>query len=468
MTVVSETRFLLEAREDNTWLGNPGRGSSLLGERALLSVRTTAPAEDVEHALERALCASWTQLDWVVTHGIRGVPLRRVASPDDARAGEHFFSFQRDSELWPDVLGSGTLAIHLPGLPLDATTVALWLPSPSLAFERTQGTDPLAALRLEWRLAGGLCHREGPTGADALLRFLGPVEDAASMAPRLAQALTARRARLAESQSETEPEPLDVGILRHAAHRAGLDALERAGLAPADLDVARHLLETPPGAPILPSEADLTRPDEIAARLARYTGLSIDTCERRMRPRALSHAGFLTADERFGDRVAADARVLADLGMTHGELARRLGLVLAMGDYVAMRRRLLELERRSPNRERVTFTTLGSFVPVARRLHAASREHGAELLLRELPYEVELGRTMGWQQHPFHVFDSQGFLLAGSGTFTIRNLRSGTVLRGPDLAVSLIGDACFFGSAHEHRVSPELAVRTLADDSLAL
>jgi hypothetical protein len=455
MTVVSETRFLLEAREDNTWLGNPGRGSPILGDRALLSIRTPAAAAAVDGALERALCASWTQLDVVVARGVHGVPLHRVASPGDAREGEQFFSFQRDNEFWADVLTSGTVAVHLPGLPLDTTTVALYLPGRSLAFERPPGTDPLAALRLEWRLAGGLCHAGRHTGS--------PRDERPNVA-RFAQELRAHRARLAES----EVAPLDVAILRHAAQRYGLDTLERAGLTPADLDVARHLLEMPRREPILPRDADLTRPDEIATRLERYTGLAIDICERRMRPRALSHAGFLDAAERFGDRVAADARVLANQGLTHDELARRLGLVLAMGDYTAMRRRLLELDHRTPNRERVAFVTLGSFVRLARQLHAASLEPAAELLLRELPFEVELQRTMGWQQHPFHVFESQGFLLAGSGTFMIRNLKNGAVLRGPDLAVSLIGDACFFGSAPEHRVSPELAVRTLADDSLAL
>lgn len=66
-------------------------------------------------------------------------------------------------------------------------------------------------------------------------------------------------------------------------------------------------------------------------KLTEIAGRKIADLEKDMRPRKLSYAGFLGADEKLLDVLAMDnAYVVEELGLTHQELARHLRLVGAI------------------------------------------------------------------------------------------------------------------------------------------
>lgn len=69
-------------------------------------------------------------------------------------------------------------------------------------------------------------------------------------------------------------------------------------------------------------------PTELIRKLTEINGRRIDVLERDMRPKKLSKAGFLGADEKLLDVLAMDNDyVLGELGLTHQELARHLHVI---------------------------------------------------------------------------------------------------------------------------------------------
>ncbi len=75
-------------------------------------------------------------------------------------------------------------------------------------------------------------------------------------------------------------------------------------------------------------------PTELIVKLTEINGRSIAQLEADMRPKKLSGAGFLGADEKLLDILAADNRYVVDeLGLSHQELARHLHALAAIGDW---------------------------------------------------------------------------------------------------------------------------------------
>jgi hypothetical protein len=68
-------------------------------------------------------------------------------------------------------------------------------------------------------------------------------------------------------------------------------------------------------------------------KLTEINGISIGDLEKKMRPKALSKVGFLGAEEKLVDVMAADnAYVVDELHLTHQELGRHLQALAAAGD----------------------------------------------------------------------------------------------------------------------------------------
>jgi hypothetical protein len=138
-----------------------------------------------------------------------------------------------------------------------------------------------------------------------------------------------------------------------------------------------------------------------------------------MRPGRFSEKGFLGPDESLAHVLEMDARTVAELGLTSGLLAQRLGNLLEPA--VAARR----------------WTT------------------------RVGHYAIRLQRYKGYQICPFAPEPHEnpcphgGSLHYASIDWRIRNKRSGQELSGPGLIVHLIGAHDFFeGLQSPYRVAP--------------
>jgi len=71
-------------------------------------------------------------------------------------------------------------------------------------------------------------------------------------------------------------------------------------------------------------------------KLTQINGIAIADLEKNMRPKALSKAGFLGADEKLLPVLAADNALVVDqLGLTHQELAWHLRVLAAVGNAEA-------------------------------------------------------------------------------------------------------------------------------------
>ncbi|MFO0547080.1 MAG: type VI secretion system baseplate subunit TssK [Polyangiaceae bacterium] len=456
----------LEGREDGVWLGSLREANPAWKTRAILVVRTPLPAADLDRIIAtRVKCASYSQFGGLLSTSSNGVSLRRAPAPPGSSADEHWYSFGHNSTYWQDITTSATLAVYLPGVPITESKLTVVLDRSPMRLQSVvssgapSGVDAsLAALRLEWRAFGGgrsLDEQAGQTRyVEFARRMLGVDASAAlgDLAASLRDALARWRAQIA---LVPEPELLDPSILRFVAIHLGVDGLERVGLTPADLELARVALGVSTvGSTGLFADADPRREDEVRDAIVRYSGLSIETCELRMRPGALSTSGFL-ADAPLCEVISRDARALADVGVSHRDLGAFLELVVTVGAYETFRTRFFH----EPRDARVTLAMLDTLGSFARRLHARSLEQGSELVAT-LPFRVEFSKTMGYQQHPLHVFDSS-FLGIGASVFVIENLETGETLRGGDLTPKMIREGCFFGGDAKYRIDPEQAVRVL-------
>jgi hypothetical protein len=148
--------------------------------------------------------------------------------------------------------------------------------------------------------------------------------------------------------------------------------------------------------------------------------------ESRMRPGALSQGGFLGENERLADVLAEDSRMLAELGVTHEELAEKLGALIKKGDSA------------SPQTARTD------------------------------RFEVSVTSYSGFQMCPWSPDIHRRQCAAGGGVqfssldWCIRNVHSGQEMCGPGLIVHLIRDHHFFeGSGSPYRVDPRELARLL-------
>jgi len=146
-----------------------------------------------------------------------------------------------------------------------------------------------------------------------------------------------------------------------------------------------------------------------------------------MRPGAVSQAGFLGAEERLEDVLAADARTLDELGLTAEQLAAPLD-------------RLLDAAEEAPGRS----------------------------TRADNQFEISIELFTGFQICPWAPSPHSGQCSAGGGVrhasvnWRLRNLRSGKHLNGPGIIVHLIRAHGFFeGVGSPHRVDPRALAQIL-------
>jgi len=138
-----------------------------------------------------------------------------------------------------------------------------------------------------------------------------------------------------------------------------------------------------------------------------------------MRPRAFSRTGFLGPNERLRDVIAADAKTLQKLNLTHAEMASKLDALIAAAE--------------------------------------ASPVHRARLRALQCRVQVYQGfQICPWAPDPLHVQCSAGLgVRHGSVDWWITNLTTGEEMKGPGLVVHLIRDHHFFeGLMSPNRVDP--------------
>jgi len=160
--------------------------------------------------------------------------------------------------------------------------------------------------------------------------------------------------------------------------------------------------------------------------LAREPPLTVEELERRMRPGAFSHKGFLGRQERLEDVRAADAQTVEELGVSTEELAASLEALLieALG-------------------------ASDSWSPQVYRGH----------------FETAIVMYFGYQECPW--FSPHDRWKCSKAQFTsidweIRNLRTGDGLTGPGLIVHLIREHGFFeGFESPYRVDPRALAELL-------
>jgi hypothetical protein len=160
--------------------------------------------------------------------------------------------------------------------------------------------------------------------------------------------------------------------------------------------------------------------------LAREPPLTVEELERRMRPGAFSHKGFLGRQERLEDVRAADAQTVEELGFSTEELAASL--------------------------EALLMEALGASDFWSPQVH---RGH----------FDTAIVMYFGHQKCPW--LSPHDRWNCSKAEFTsidwrIRNRRTGDGLRGPGLIVHLIREHGFFeGRESPYRVDPGDLVRVL-------
>ena len=179
-----------------------------------------------------------------------------------------------------------------------------------------------------------------------------------------------------------------------------------------------------------------------------------------MRPGAWSTVGFLGPDERLEDVLTADARALAELGLTPVELAEPLELLIDAYELFLIDRSPFDLP---PMYEEEVARYEASRAEIERRFGPID---SARFQVGER-YEINFGQSCGTQICPWSLNDLSGTAWCGagsggSGEWRIRNLVTGDEMRGPDLIVHLIRAHGFFeGRESPYRVDAVRLARLL-------
>jgi hypothetical protein len=257
-----------------------------------------------------------------------------------------------------------------------------------------------------------------------------------------------------------------VGAARWA-QGAGEDALERAGLVPADRDALNCAAFGKELPVILPEGLHAWSPEQIEDALAAYTGYAPDELTTHLRPDNLSTAGFLAQDERLGEVIARDAATLTRHGVHHAALGARLERIIALLDYQSHAALLRQAVRgEGPWSGLVETRRPGGAVMALRRMLLAARwlrRRVGRIVtadeLARLPWEAsKCVFAMGRQEDPLTVFDLYPWTGLGAGSLVIRHRPTGREVSVHDLTASLIRRACFFEGRVPCRVDPESAL----------
>lgn len=197
---------------------------------------------------------------------------------------------------------------------------------------------------------------------------------------------------------------------------------------------------------ILPHESSILEmaPDQVTHAVAEYRRMDSSEFEASLRPRGLSHLGFLDSSTGFGETVLADARTLLVLGVSRRSLADAIDTVVRVAQCESLRQAFGE---RAPPSEltalEAALAARTGIKPDAARV--SDDEH--------FPWIVSKTGYCGHQQDPFHANDTYDFHGLGAGDCTIESKRTGARCTIPDLLPYLIRRACFF-EAGPYRVEP--------------
>lgn len=201
--------------------------------------------------------------------------------------------------------------------------------------------------------------------------------------------------------------------------------------------------------------------------LARPAVPDVTELERRMRPGRWSDGGFLGANERLEEVLAADRRTLAELGLARQEIVEPLSLLIdapytVMPDWSDELGSLTrshpewEVERLEPLREAVA----QRFGRVECKGPFAARVGGR--------YEVVVAAYLGYVACPWGTAFPEASCGRGSGDWWIRDTTRGLGLRGPSLITHLIEKHGFFeGFESPYRVDPAALAEMLELGPLA-
>lgn len=154
--------------------------------------------------------------------------------------------------------------------------------------------------------------------------------------------------------------------------------------------------------------------------------ISTEILEARMRPGILSQEGFLGENESLEEVLTRDARTLEKIGLTHKELADKLGSLI-----------------------KVALDAPGNTVRAGNFYVRVVRYRGFQIC--------------PWARDIHHAqCDAGGGVEYGSVDWRIRNLRTGQEMFGPGLIVHLIREHNFFeGFESTRRIDPGELARLL-------
>ena len=133
-TTVDE-RFVeipLKRREDGMYLGRIDDPTVLRFEFFLAARGTLSEAEMHQQLPKLSKIASWGQIGALLNSAVNGARVQLEFRPSSAlpiRPGVSFFRIQRTPEYWPDIQGTGTIAIYQP-LPAEAVELSLYAVDP--------------------------------------------------------------------------------------------------------------------------------------------------------------------------------------------------------------------------------------------------------------------------------------------------------------------------------------------------
>jgi hypothetical protein len=260
---------------------------------------------------------------------------------------------------------------------------------------------------------------------------------------------------------------------------------------------ARRRFDSRParGGEALEASEGSTPPPEPSCETREVT--DIQELERRMRPGAWSHEGFLGSDERLEDVILADRQTLEELELEPGQLADTLDCLL--GAFSA--RTLIELadadageldsveEGREDMEKAVQEAAVSvteaeqRFGPVepcqlpltllfgttALELDPGAADYYATKLstgvLIDRRFEVLMISTFGYQECPWSPTELLGGgkpCAAGSSDWGIRDRQRGLEMKGPELITHLIREHGFFeGFESPYRVDPRALAKLL-------
>ncbi len=122
----------LKRREDGMYLGKIENRDLLRHEFFIAASGTLSDAEIHQQLPKLSKIASWNGIGTILNSAVNGARIELEFRPSAAlpvRPGVSFFRVQRTPEFWPDIQGTGTVAIYHP-LPKEAVELSLYAVDP--------------------------------------------------------------------------------------------------------------------------------------------------------------------------------------------------------------------------------------------------------------------------------------------------------------------------------------------------